>query len=148
MMEERFVDRRPTTLMGAQYSLAWSAALALCHDVSDPETWLALDLDDPAVRRLAELIELQSDVEVSGKPGEPVAEVSVTVEGRTHTFTVTDWKGAPTNPYTFPEIAEKFRRYAAPLLPPSTIAEIVERVADLERQPDVGVLARLMAAPA
>ncbi len=148
MMEERFADRRPSTLMGAQYSLPWSAAFALCRDVSDPQTWLELDLDDPTVRRLAGLIELDPDVGPSGKPGEPVAEVSITVGGTTYTFTVTDWKGAPTNPYTFPEMAEKFSRYAAPLLPASTITEIVERVAGLERQPDVGVLARLLAASA
>ena len=149
MMEERFADRRPTTLMGAQYSLPWSVAFALCHDVSEPETWLALDLADLTVRRLAELIELQSDVKgLEGKSGEPVAEISVTADGTTHTFTVTDWKGAPTNPYTFDEMAQKFRGYAAPLLPAGTIDEIVERVADLERQSDVGVLTRLMAAPA
>jgi 2-methylcitrate dehydratase PrpD len=145
MMEERFADRHPTSLMGTQYSLPWSVAFALCRDVSDPGTWLDLNLEDAAVRRLANLVELQPDAEGFGKPNEPVAEVAVTVGGTTHTFTVTDWKGAPTNPYTFREMAEKFARYAAPLLPPGTIAEIVERVADIERQPNIGVLARLMA---
>jgi 2-methylcitrate dehydratase PrpD len=147
MMEERFADRGPATLMGAQYSLPWSLAFALCQEVADPQAWLDADLDDPAIRRLAGLVELCPEPERVGSPGRPVANVTITIGSATHTFSVTDWKGAPSNPYTYTEMAEKFARYAGPLLPAPTIAEIVERVADLERQPDVGALARLLAAP-
>jgi hypothetical protein len=97
------------------------------------------------VRRLADLVELSPDPGRFGTPGGPVAEVTITTGSATHAFPVTDWKGAPSNPYTYPEMAEKFGRYAAPLLPAATISEIVERVADLERQEDVGAPARLVA---
>src|SRR5205085_504523 len=53
--EDRFGERRPTTMMGAQYSLPWSAALALARDIADPRAWSEDDLGDPAIGRLAEL---------------------------------------------------------------------------------------------
>ncbi|MFN0071616.1 MAG: MmgE/PrpD family protein [Chloroflexota bacterium] len=141
MMEERFTDRQPTTLMGAQYSLPWSAALALCQDASDPQTWVHLDLNDPAVARIAQMAELVEHTELFGNPRQPVAEVSVTANGLTYTFTVSDWKGAPSNPYTFDEISEKFRRYASFLLPPERIEDVINRVSHLEDQRDISELA-------
>lgn len=148
MMEERFSDRLPTTLMGAQYSLPWSAAFALSSDVTDPQTWLNADLQDPRVQRLASVIELREDTDRFGKPDGPVAEVNLSVGGAAHSFQVADWKGAPSNPYSWDDISEKFARYARPVLSPDHINEIVERVAGLEKETDVGALARLMAAVA
>jgi 2-methylcitrate dehydratase PrpD len=145
MMEDRFSDRAPTTLMGAQYSLPWSAAFALCEDVSDPQTWLNANLSDPRIARIAALMELHGDSDRFGKPGGPVAEVSLTIAGSEHSFPVTDWKGAPTNPYSWNDIARKFARYASPVLQPSRVREIIERVSNLESEPDVSALADLVA---
>jgi 2-methylcitrate dehydratase PrpD len=141
MMEERHSERHPTTLMGAQYSLPWSAGLALSQDVAVPQTWVNLDLNDPAVSRLADLIELEEHTDRFGKPGQPVAQVTVVARGERHTIEVTSWKGAPTNKYTLDEMSEKFRRYAAALLPGSRIDEIIERVAHLDNERDMSRLA-------
>lgn len=146
MLEERFSDRRPTTLMGAQYSLPWSAALALCHDVADPGVWLNLDLEEPAVRRLTELVELNEHTDRYGLPGQPVAEVSLSMDGSIYSFEVTDWKGAPTNPYTFPEMAEKFRRYAAGVLTTGRVEDAIKRVERLEDERDLRNLVGLFRA--
>jgi hypothetical protein len=58
----------------------------------------------------------------------------------------TDWKGAPTNPYSYDEISQKFSRYAATFLPAGRIEEIITRVRALERQQDIGELTRLLRA--
>lgn len=145
MMEERFSNRNPTTLMGAQYSLPWSAAVALCRDAADPRIWMKMDLTDPEIDRLAELVDLRGDAQRFGQMGGPVAEVNLTLHGAAHAFQAADWKGAPTNPYTYAELAQKFARYAAPLLPPDRIAQAVERVAAIEKETDVGAIARLFA---
>jgi 2-methylcitrate dehydratase PrpD len=132
--EDRFGERRPTTLMGAQYSVPWSTALSLCRDVADPRAWSEDDLDDPAVGRLAQLLELQE---------EPMAgaEIEVAVKGASHTLAITDWKGAPTNPYTYDDAAAKLARYAGPYLAGYGIDDIVARVATLENDTDVATLA-------
>ncbi len=98
MMEGRHSDRQPTTHMGAQYSLPWSAGLALCHDASDPRVWVNLDLQDPDVTRLAQMIELDEHTDQFGKPGQPVAEITLMLDGSTYSMQVKDWKGAPYQP--------------------------------------------------
>ena len=139
--EERFGERRPTTLMGAQYGLPWSVALALSRDVADPMAWSEDDLADAQISRLAALVELNAGGARFGTPGEPSAEVTITIDGSAHVLPVTDWKGAPTNPCSYEDVAAKLRRYAEPYLAGSRIDEIVERVAGLEREGDVAGLA-------
>jgi 2-methylcitrate dehydratase PrpD len=146
MLEERFANREPRTVLGAQYSLPFSVALALSRDVGDPRSYSEETLWDPQVRALAGRVELVAEPGRFGGPGQPTAEVSVTIAGQTFTLPVTDWKGAPTNPYTYDEMAEKFRLYARPHLPPDRIEEVIRRVRDLEQERDVAELARLVRA--
>ncbi|MSQ23707.1 MAG: MmgE/PrpD family protein [Chloroflexi bacterium] len=141
MMESRFGGRRPTNLLGAQYSLPWSAALALSWDVADPAAWTERDLADPMVSHLAATMELDESKPAGFGAN---AEVELTVGGQRHVVTATDWKGAPTNPYTFQEMAEKFRRYVGDQLTNGTTEEIIARVERLEHEADVASLARLI----
>ena len=141
---ERHGQRQPTSVLGAQYSLPFSVAVALCRDIANPLVYSEDILSDPQVRELAKSMDLATDEERFGKPGGPAADVSLTIEGSTHTFSVTDWKGAPTNPYTYEEMAEKFRRYAAPCLRSNCIDDIIQKVEHLEDIGDVAVLASLL----
>ena len=59
---------------------------------------------------MAARVQLAEDAERFGRPGGPVAEVTLTVAGSGYALPATDWKGAPTNPYTYQEAAAKFRR--------------------------------------
>ena len=144
MMEARYCATEPTSVLGAQYSLPFSTAMALCRDIEDPRSYSEKTLRDPHVRGLAERIELAEDGDRFGKPGGPVAEVTLTLAGTEHAFGVTDWKGAPSSPYVYSEIAEKFRRYATPVLPPARCDEIIEKVARLEEEQDTAETARLL----
>lgn len=139
--EDRFGERHPTTLMGAQYSLPWSVALALTRDVADPRAWSEDDLADAELIRLAGLLELQEEHGRISKPGEPSAEISLTIDGATNMIPITDWKGSPTNPCSCEDAAKKFARYAEPYLSRSSSDEIIEKVATIERGDDVAGLA-------
>ena len=145
MMEPRFLQRRPETLMGAQYSLPFTLSVALTRGLDDPRAMSDEVLTDPEVRALAERVELREDGSRFSRSGGPSAELSVTVKGETHAIVVSDWKGAPGNPCTFDDAAEKLRRYAGGV-PPDRVEEIIERVAGIEREPDAAALARLIAA--
>ena len=146
MMEPRFASREPVTVLGAQYSLPFSVALAVARDIDDPLAYSESTLRDPTVRELAKVVKLEVDGERFGNPGGPVAEVSLTVDGNSHVFEATGWKGAPNSPYTYDEMADKFRRYASTCLTANRIEEVIRKVRDLEKVTDVSELARLLRA--
>ena len=141
MMEPRFLNRVPETILGAQYSLPWAAALALTRDISAPSVWRDIDFGDQEIRRIAGEMELREDA--SRFTGSHAA-VELTVVGVEHSFSVTDWKGAATNPYTFEEMADKFRRYTADSIGRNRSDELVQRVSGLEDEQDVASLAALL----
>ena len=140
----RHGQREPSTILGAQYSLPFSLAIALTRDVSDPLTFSETTLWSSDVRELSRRVELLEDGERFGGPGGPVAEVTLVLAGETHKFLATDWKGAPSNPYTFEEMCVKFQRYAKPFLETEQIQEICHRVRRIEEEGDVGELGRLL----
>jgi 2-methylcitrate dehydratase PrpD len=143
MMESRFTARAPTSLMGAQYSLPWSTALALCEDATDPAIWTEAALENERVNAIAAEICLLEDAPA---PPDAVAEIVIVVAGHEYVVNATGWKGAPTDPYTFDDMAEKFRRYASSLLPPKLSDEIVRRVRNLEAEREVASLIRMIRA--
>ena len=145
-MVERHSQREPSSILGAQYSLPFSVAIALCRDSPDPRVYSEETLWNPQIRELATSVELAVDNDRFGVPGSPAAEMALTIAGSTNTFTVSDWKGAPTNPYTYEEIGEKFRRYAAPSLPSSRAGDIIQKVKHLEHLEDVASLASMLRA--
>ena len=142
-MVDRHGQREPETVLGAQYSLPFSAAVAVCRDIADPSVYNDDTLWDAAVRDLAKKVELSDDGRF-GQPGGPVGEVTATVDGVAHTFQAKDWKGAPGNPYSYDDMADKFRRYAAPVISDAQAQRIVDAVGSLESLDDVGTLARLI----
>ena len=147
MMENRFSSRRPTSVLGAQYSLPFSVAIALCRDIADPTVYSEDTLGDPQVQDLASRVELATDTERFEGSSGATGEVSLTIDEDAHTFSVYDWKGAPTDPYGYDDISDKFRRYAASCLSPNRIEEIIQRVGRLEHEGDVAELAHLLRTP-
>jgi 2-methylcitrate dehydratase PrpD len=156
MMEARFTGREPASVLGAQYSLPFSVAIALCRDAGDPLVFSETTLWDAQVRELARRIELEevrpgqrpdrAGQKDFGEPGGPTAEITLTVSGSTHRFLAAGWKGERSDPYTYDEISQKFSRYAATFLPTGRIEEIITQVRGLERQQDVCELTRLLRA--
>ena len=65
-------------------------------------------------------------------------------DGLSETIIATDWKGAPSNPCTFDDMARKFRRYAGNTLTPGQIQEVIERVRHLQVETDTSEVARLI----
>ena len=145
-MVHRHGDKEPTTVLGAQYSLPFSVAVALCRDIADPSVYSEETLWAPDVRELAKAVELAVDEDRFARPGNAVAEVTLTAAGVDHTFMAARWKGAPDNPYTYEEMADKFRRYAAPYLPADRVDDIITAVRHLEDSDDVADLAGLIRA--
>jgi len=146
IMEDRHAVRDPETVMGGQYSLPFTTAVALTRDLDQPLNYDAAAVADPQVRRLAALVELIPEPPAE-PPGQHVfpAEITITCGDAVHKLRTSPHKGSPVNPLTWADAAEKFARYAGTLLPPAQVASIVAAVETLEQAPDVAPVAALLA---
>ena len=146
IMEERHTVRTPESVMGGQYSLPFTAAVALTRDLSDPLVYNDATVQDPMVRDLAQRIEL---VPLEDAPHEGAmslqAEIRLEGAGQHYTLSTRPHKGAPDNPFTWPEICDKFRRFTASIISPGQVTALIDAVDRLERVEDMAEVARLLA---
>ncbi len=138
MMEGRHSVREPHTVMGGQYSLPFTVAVAVMRDLSNPLNYDDAAISDPTIRAMAQQVEL---IHSSDEP-----EVLIDLDGRSHTLATGPFKGSPRNPFSWDDMREKFDRYAGQVLDASQRADIVSIVADLENVTDMAKLAELVSA--
>jgi 2-methylcitrate dehydratase PrpD len=144
--EERHLDRQPNTLLGAQYSLPYTAAIALTRDLANPLVFSDETLSDPAVRELAGRIEVRADERRFGGPGKPAGEVLIELDGVSHTLIAGSFPGSADQPLDFDGATDKLRRYARPIVGEQRVERLIELVRGVERLDDVGRLAELVRA--
>ena len=134
--------RDPVTVMGGQYSLPFTAAVALTRDMSDPLVYNDSAVKDPLVRALAKDMELIVDETLHDVIP---AEVTIVCGGTTYKKVTTAHKGSPHNPLTWADACEKFRRYTRSIVGAAQANAIMDAVADLDNQSDMGRIASLLA---
>jgi 2-methylcitrate dehydratase PrpD len=127
----------------AGLSIRVATAIALVHHSAWPydyEHW-----DDPEVRRLRHLIDVQVDPEIEAAyPEKNGCRVLVTVkDGQTYEGFTPYAKGEPELPVTDAELKEKFAALTRDILPAERVDEIFDRCMHLEDVPDVGHLLAL-----
>ena len=146
IMEERHRERSPHDVLGGQYSLPFTAAVALTRDLANPLVYDLEAVRDPLVRDLAQRIELEP---VEGADGETPAfwpaEVLVECAGTRHARRTRPHKGSPANPFTWDEACEKFRRYTGAVIDTPRAVALIDLVSRLEQLDDLAELALLTA---
>lgn len=142
ILEDRHTVRDPMTVMGGQYSLPFTAAVALTRDMSNPLVYDDAAVRDPLVRSLAKNMELIVDKTVHDLFP---AEVEIVCGARTYKKATSAHKGSPHNPLTWADACEKFSRYTRTLIGAPQAKAIMDAVADLENQSDMARIATLVA---
>jgi 2-methylcitrate dehydratase PrpD len=142
ILEERHTVRDPVTVMGGQYSLPFTAAVALTRDMSNPLVYNNAAVHDPLVRNLAKNMELTVD---KGLHDLFPAEVEIVCGDKTYRKTTSAHKGSPHNPLTWDDACEKFRRYTQTFIEERQAKAIIDAVADLDDQTDMARIAVLIA---
>ncbi|MGH8665973.1 MAG: MmgE/PrpD family protein, partial [Burkholderiales bacterium] len=142
ILEDRHCVRDPRTVMGGQYSLPFTAAVALTRDMSNPLVYDQAAIEDPLVRNLSANMELVVDKSLHDLFP---AEVTIACGGQTFTRLTSAHKGSPHNPLSWEDACEKFGRYTRTFIGERQARALMEAVADLERQDDVGRIAALAA---
>jgi 2-methylcitrate dehydratase PrpD len=146
IMDARHAVREPESVMGGQYSLPFTTAVALTRDLSNPLAYNHEAVWDPVVRDLARQVELIPVEEAAhSAPGVYPAEVLLESAGRTYTLPTRPHKGSPHNPFTWEEVCHKFRRFTASLISARQATAIIEAVSHLEQVADMAEVAQLMA---
>jgi 2-methylcitrate dehydratase PrpD len=146
LMEERHAARAPRDVLGGQYSLPFTTAVALTRDMSNPLVYDEAAVRDPLVRDLARRIELEPRDDVGhAAPYVWPAEVIIECAGRSHTLRTRPHKGAPSNPFSWAEACEKFQRYTASVVKAPQAAALIDIVGRLEQVTDMADVAELAA---
>ena len=141
--QDRYWNRAPDSMMAAQYSVPFSAAVALYRDLDDPANYDESVLADAGIRRLAAAFEPVHDaspeLEARG-----MADMELTIGGQTHRIAARTFKGSLAEPLSFADAEDKFRRFTRSVLSEREQTAIVDRVRRLERLTKVRSLAKLI----
>jgi 2-methylcitrate dehydratase PrpD len=144
IMEPRHAVRDPVNVMGGQYSLPFTAAVALTRDMANPLVYDQAAVDDPVVRDLAQCLELVPDASLHAGHGVFPATVIIETAEQTFSLPTEPFKGSPSNPMTWVDASEKFQRYTQPFIREAQAQAIVEAVADLHGAVHLRDLTRLI----
>jgi 2-methylcitrate dehydratase PrpD len=135
----------PRDVIGAQFSLAFSVALAVArrgHDLAlymDPALW-----NDPELAAVMDRVEAYAHpTATEARRRYAAVEITLT-DGRRFEAEETEMKGSPPNPASKAELDRKVRRLASTVLSPERVEALVNAVSGIETMVNVADLATLL----
>jgi len=134
--QEKIVSQQmiyePKSIMSAQYSMPFTAALALSRDLTDPRSVDEACLTDTALLATARKMKAYLDPEMNAFPRYATRIKASLTNGDEVNVTNYDHKGTPANPYTFEEMAARFRMMTAGILTLRSAENIIAAVDRLD----------------
>ena len=128
----------PKETMAAQYSMPFTAAVALVRDPKDPRFYAVDVLNDPEVCDLARRVELYPDAEMEALYPRYSTRVEIQLhDGRKFDTKLLDAHGTPADPCTELEAKEKFSCLAAVANSLESITEVLDIVQKMDRLPSI-----------
>ncbi len=125
---------RPRGTFAALASIPFAVAVTLRYGSPGVEHFGAAAYEDPDLGAFLDRIVVEGD------PAVPAlgARVEVTMrDGSEHAAAVETPRGHPRSPATRTELADKVRRFAPPRMARAAVDELIGRVQEIEREPDV-----------
>jgi len=145
----RMAGPKPTSMLGAKFSIPYAVAAALVLGRADVSAFAEPALGDPRIRALAGRVEVRVDPEMSPRRADaPTARVEVALrDGRALAGVTSVVRGDFANPVPDEEVVEKFIALTSEPLGPGRAHEVVRAVEKVERLEDVRDLTGLLAPP-
>ena len=130
---------QPTDLAMAQYSVPFSAALALFVNPTDPWVFCDKNVNDPKVRALCKGAQLEPLHPAPGQSGMATRVTLHLKNGQTISAEGDNFKGTPTMPLTRGELLEKFLKLTAHRARPNA-ERLFSQLAEAENIKDISTL--------
>jgi 2-methylcitrate dehydratase PrpD len=145
--EPRELKYNPRTVVDAQFSMPFGAALALLYGKAGLDEYKEVNLGSPEIRELMSRVSCVADPELDKVyPRKWPASVEIiTKAGKKLSARIDYPKGDPENPLSWEELIQKFNRLSAPVFSEGRRAEIISRVRSLETEPSISSLISLLA---
>ena len=139
--------RNPTSVVDMQFSMPFSAAVALAYGRASLSEYSPGVPERPVVRDLMAKVKCVTDADLDSTfPGQWRAWVEVdTTDGRHLRSEVTHPKGDVENGLTWDEMKQKFHDLSAPVVSRHRQSDIIDSIESLEELDDVRVLGSLLA---
>jgi 2-methylcitrate dehydratase PrpD len=148
---ERMAEPAPDTMLAAKFSIPYAVAASLVLGRTDLAAFEEAAVADSRIRRLAALVEIDSDPAMNPRRPDDYPTAAVTValrDGRTLTETATVVRGDASAPAELGELLEKFETLAAPTLGRAGARAVMEAVDRIDELKDVRELTSLLGAGA
>jgi 2-methylcitrate dehydratase PrpD len=135
----------PKTLVDAQFSMPFGAAVAILYGRASLNEYTQENLESPSIRQVMKRISCVQDPELEAVfPQQWPASVKIkTQDGRSLSIRVDYPKGDPENPLTREELLAKFQDLTSAVYPSERREKIVARVQTLEQEPSIKDFCRL-----
>lgn len=142
----RLLEYAPRTVVGAQFSVPFALAVALCYRRVGLEEVSEATLRSPEVLAVARRVEVAVDPDLARAfPAKTIARVTLVTARGEHRATVEYPRGNPENPLTDAELALKFHGLAAPALGAGRARALQDAILTLPDARDVGGVTRPLA---
>lgn len=122
----------PQSMMAAQYSMPFTAALALDRDLADPHCYDGEVLADRAIRDTCRKIHAHLDPEMDAFPRYAARLAARLKDGSEVKLTVWDHKGTAAKPFSAEDVMARFDKVTASVLRPGDAAELAQAVGALD----------------
>ena len=134
------------SIMAAQYSAPYGAALAFTGGAADPNNFNKRSATRKEIQEILKKTKLFKDNEID-KTFPTLQGVKVMVrmkDGRKVDHEVVHAKGRPKNPMSFEEVCDKFHTLTQDQMDAKTREQVIERIKTLEKAPDLSELTKLL----
>jgi 2-methylcitrate dehydratase PrpD len=138
------MQTEPKSIMAAQYSMPFTAALAFYKDLEDPRSFDQAALSNSQVLATAKQVHGYLDAEMNAFPRYAARITAHLVSGEVVTVTTWDHKGTPARPLGSGDIIERFHKMTADIVTRSAAERIISAVhaLDSDKVPALELLTR------
>jgi 2-methylcitrate dehydratase PrpD len=145
--EPREQKLNPKSVVDAQFSMPFGAAVAIVKGKATLDEYIEQNLTDPAVRDMMNRIVCVQDDELEPEfPKKWPAKASIrTKAGKEYRTRVDFPKGDPENPLSWDELITKFTNLSSSVFKKSRIEEIVKRVRNLDGEKSMVSFSEILA---
>jgi 2-methylcitrate dehydratase PrpD len=136
----------PETIVDAQFSMPFGAAVAILFGEATLDEYTAEKLASPQVKEMMRRIKCVEDPSIEGEFPQkwPATATLQTKDGRTFSVRIEYPKGDPENPLTWEELIGKFKGLSEPVFSKERMDEIVTKVRGLEGIDDIQAFVRML----